>query len=264
MDFNRITEQTIKLATEVGGFVRKERNNFTSSKIETKGSNDFVTSVDKAAEQHLVAGLSQIIQGSGFIAEEGTAVYNNEEYSWIIDPIDGTTNFIHGAPPYCISIGLRKNEQLIGGVVYEISKDECFYAFNGSKSFLNGKEIHVSSTAKVADALLATGFPYTEFGRMDSFMKTMEYFFFNSRGVRRLGSAAADLAYVACGRYDGFYEYNLSAWDVAGGAYIVQQAGGNVSDFKKTDNFLFGKELVASNSLIFEELTDAVGKIMNK
>ena len=264
MDFNKIAEQTIALVTEVGGFVRKERANLDSKVIESKASNDFVTHVDKASEEHLVSGLSQIFPGSGFIAEEGTKEYNNEKYSWIIDPIDGTTNFIHGAPPYCISVGLRCGEELIGGIVYEISADECFYAFNEGKAFLNGKEIHVSSNLKVSDSLIATGFPYSEFDRMESFMKTLDYLFFHSHGVRRLGSAAADLAYVACGRYDAFYEYNLKAWDVAAGSYIVKQAGGKVSDFKKGSDFLFGKELIASNSIIWEEFSDVIGEIMNK
>ncbi|HBH50080.1 MAG TPA: inositol monophosphatase [Bacteroidales bacterium] len=264
MDFNDIAQKTIHLVVEVGNFIRKEREGFESNTIISKGSNDFVTHVDKASEEHLVSGLSQILPGSGFIAEEGTIAYNNEEYNWIIDPIDGTTNFIHGAPPYSISIGLRKGETLIGGVIYELSADECFYAFDGGKAFLNGKEIQVSSTDKVANSLIATGFPYTEFGLKKNFMETLDYFFYHSHGVRRLGSAAADLAYVACGRYDAFYEYNLKAWDVAGGAYILQQAGGKLSDFKGGANFLFGKELIASNSLIFEEFSKIIGNIMKK
>ena len=263
MDYNKIEQQTIKLVTEVGSYIKEERKAFLKKGIEAKGSNDFVTYVDKASEEHLVSGLSQILPQSGFIAEEGTREYNNEEYAWIIDPIDGTTNFIHGAPPYCISIGLRKGEELIGGVIYEISADECFYAFNGGKAFLNGKEISVSNTEKVSDSLIATGFPYSDFALLENFMKSMDYLFHHSHGVRRLGSAAADLAYVACGRYDAFYEYNLNAWDVAGGAYIVQQAGGKVGDFKKEGNYLFGKELIASNAYIWEEFSDKISEIMN-
>jgi myo-inositol-1(or 4)-monophosphatase len=262
MDFNNIAEQTIRLIDDVGSFIRKERASFNNKAITAKGNNDFVTYVDKAAEQQLIAGLSQIIPGSGFIAEEGTADYQGEEYSWIIDPLDGTTNFIHGAPPFCVSVGLRKHEELIGGVVYEIAADECFYAFNGGKAFLNGKEITVSKTEKVSDALIATGFPYSEFSLKENFMKSLDYLFYHSHGVRRLGSAAADLAYVACGRYDAFYEYDLKAWDVAGGTYIVKQAGGNVSDFAGGNNFIFGKQLVASNALLAEEFVSVIGNIM--
>lgn len=264
MDLNNICTKTTQLAVEVGGFVRSERKKLNEKGIVAKGKNDFVTHVDKASEEHLVKGLSQIIPGSGFIAEEGTAGHSDEPYTWIIDPIDGTTNFIHGAPPYSISIGLQKDGVSVLGVVYEISADECFYAYEGGKAYLNGKEIRVSETQELAGSLLATGFPYTEFGRMQDFMKTLDYFFHNSHGVRRLGSAAADLAYVACGRYEGFYEYNLNAWDIAAGTFIIEKAGGKVSDFKGESNYLFGGELVASNAAIFDEFRNAVGTIMNK
>jgi myo-inositol-1(or 4)-monophosphatase len=264
MDYNTICNQTCELAKETGELIRKEREKLTEKGVETKGKNDFVTLVDKASEEHIVQGLLKILPGSGFITEEGTASQDNEPYIWIIDPIDGTTNFIHGAPPYSISIALQHLGELVVGVIYEITADECFYAFKGGAAYLNGKKISVSSTDKLSGSLLATGFPYTEFGRMQAFMKTLDFFFHNSHGVRRLGSAAVDLAYVACGRYEGFYEYNLNAWDVAAGILIVTMAGGKVSDFKGGNNFLFGKELIASNTEIFEEFKDAVGGIMNE
>jgi len=264
MNYKEICEQTIGLVKNTATLIREEKKNFSTNQIVIKGNNDFVTHIDKASEEHLVKGLSKILPGSGFITEEGTASYENCDHIWIIDPIDGTTNFIHGAPPYCISIALHRNDEPVIGVVYELTGDECFYAYQGGKAYLNGKEIHVSPTLKVKDSLIATGFPYTDFGRMASFMKTLDYFFHNSHGVRRLGSAAADLAYVACGRYDSFYEYNLSPWDVAAGAYIVQQAGGKVSDFKGGKNFIFGKELIATNQHTFEEFKSVIGNIMNK
>lgn len=264
MNLKSTIEDTIEITRQVGAMIRTERAALEKRGVEVKGKNDFVTHVDKASEQQLIEKLSKILPGSGFIAEEGTKPAKNEKYKWIIDPIDGTTNFIHGAPPYCISIGLSEGEQLIAGVVLEITANECFYAWDGSKAFLNETEIRVSQTPKLSGALLATGFPYTEFGRMDDFMKTMDYFFHHSHGVRRLGSAAADLAYVACGRYDGFYEYNLKPWDVAAGAYIVMAAGGRVTDFRGTNNFLHGGEVVAGNTLMFDEFREAVGLIMNK
>lgn len=264
MNYNLIEKKTIELVRETGDYVRQERIKLIGKGFESKGKNDFVTHVDKASEEKLVKGLSKIIPGCGFIAEEGTATQNSSDFTWIIDPIDGTTNFIHGAPPYCISVGLMANNKLAGGVVYEITSDECFYAFEGNKAFLNGNEIRVSQASKVKDALLATGFPYTEFSRMDAYMQTMQYFFHNSHGVRRLGSAAADLAYVACGRYDGFYEYDLKPYDVAAGAYIVMAAGGKVSDFKGGEDFVFGKELIAGNSLLFDELQKIIGGFLNK
>jgi len=156
-----------------------------------------------------------------------------------------------------------EGNEIILGVIYEIFSAECFYGFKGSAVFINGKAVKVSSTPNVAQSLIATGFPYYNFGRLEQFMKTMDYFFYNSHGVRRLGSAAVDLAYVACGRYDAFYEYNLNPWDVAAGAFLVTLAGGKVGDFKGGDNYLFGKEIVASNNLIFDEFQMTVGQFMN-
>jgi myo-inositol-1(or 4)-monophosphatase len=211
----------------------------------------------------LVHGLGKLLPGSGFIAEEGTSDIRGEVNNWIIDPIDGTTNFIHGSPPYAISVALMNANQIVMGIVYEIVAEECFYSYAGSPAFLNGKEIQVSEQATIADSLIATGFPYSYFDRLEPFMKTLDYFFINSHGVRRLGSAATDLAYVACGRYDAFYEYNLKPWDVAAGAFIIQQAGGVVADFSGGDNFLFGREVVASNKLVYKEFQSKVNQIMN-
>jgi myo-inositol-1(or 4)-monophosphatase len=260
MDYKAVCDKTIELVKEVGDFIRKERAQLT---IESKGKNDFVTHVDKASEEKLVKGLAEIVAGSGFIAEEGTIEEGDEKFKWIIDPIDGTTNYIHGTPPYCVSVALQENNKLVLGVIYEISADECFYACEGTDAFLNGKKIRVSETPKVKDALIATGFPYSDFGRLNAFIETMHYFFHHSHGVRRLGSAAADLAYVACGRYDAFYEYHLKPWDVAAGAYILQKAGGKIADFKGGDDYLFGKEVIASNPYVFTELCKVIGGFMN-
>ena len=262
MDLQNICNNTIDLTKSVGDFIRSERLKFTSEAVTVKGKNDFVTHVDKGAEELLVAGLRKIIDGAGFITEEGTAGHTDEKYKWVIDPIDGTTNFIHGAPPYCISIGLLEDKHLVMGVVYEISHDECFYAYGDSPAFLNGKEIKVSDTPKVAGSLIATGFPYRYYDKMDGFMKTLEYFFENSHGVRRLGSAAADLCYVACGRYDSFYEYGLKPYDMAGGAYIIKRAGGIVKNFQGEDDFLFGGEIIATNHNIYDEFQQIIEGFM--
>jgi myo-inositol-1(or 4)-monophosphatase len=203
------------------------------------------------------------VPGAGFIAEEGTTVTKGEVFNWIIDPLDGTTNFIHGAPPVAVSIALVENNIPVVGVIYEIWMKEAFYAWKDSKAWLNGKEICVSKTPDIKDSLIATGFPYHNFDRMKGFMETINYFFNHTHGVRRLGSAATDLAYVACGRFDGFYEYNLSPWDVAAGVLIVKQAGGRVTDFSGGDNFIFGREIVAGNKDIFEGFLQDVGKYMN-
>lgn len=263
MDLQQLCNNVIELSGSVAKYIRKEREGFTTQYIEIKGKHDFVTHVDKGSEEQLVKGLKSILPSAGFITEEGTSKERGDRYNWIIDPIDGTTNFIHGAPPYSISIALMDNDEIVLGVIVEIFSSECFSGYKGSQVLLNGKTVHVSATGKVADSLIATGFPYVNYGRLEQFMKTMDYFFYNSHGVRRLGSAAVDLAYVACGRYDAFYEYNLNPWDVAAGAFLVELAGGRAGDFKGGRNYLFGKEIVASNSIIFNEFQEVVGKFMN-
>jgi len=263
MELETLCTKVIDLVEIVGHFIREERKQFSEGQFETKGKHDFVTYVDKEAEKRLVEGLGRLLTGSGFIAEEGTSNLRGELYNWIIDPIDGTTNYIHGCPPYSISIALMKEDRIVIGVVYEIVAKECFYSYSGAPAFLNGKTIQVSQRNTVADSLIATGFPYSYFERMGPFMKTLDYFFVNSHGVRRLGSAAADLAYVACGRYEAFYEYNLNPWDVAAGAFLVQQAGGAVADFSGGNNYLFGNEIVATNKEIFKEFQTKVDQLMN-
>lgn len=258
LELNNLCQEVCQLTKKVGGFIRSEQKKFSTNSIEVKGKNDFVSYVDKSAEMQLVEALSKLLPESGFIAEEGTSNKKGDLYNWIIDPLDGTTNFIHGIPCFAISIALMRNEELILGVIYEINLDECFYAWEGSNAFLNGKEIHVSKAATLADSLIATGFPYYDYSRMDDYMKLFNYFMKHTHGLRRLGSAATDLAYVACGRFDGFYEYSLQPWDVAAGAFIVKQAGGKVTDFSGKNNFIFGKEIVAGNSSCFEEFLNTV------
>lgn len=260
INLQTLCQDVCALSKEVGVFIKNEGEKFSLMKVEVKGKNDFVTYVDKTSEKRIVEKLAILLPEAGFIAEEGTSTKKGEIYNWVIDPLDGTTNFIHGIPCFAISIALMRNKELVLGVIYEINLDECFYAWEGSKAYLNGKEINVTKTAKLADSLLATGFPYYDYNRMDDYMKLFNYFMTHTHGLRRLGSAATDLAYVACGRFEGFYEYSLQPWDVAAGAFIVQQAGGKVTDFKGEGNYIFGKEIVAGNTAFFDEFLDAVKK----
>lgn len=259
VNLDQILNETITIAKEAGQFIKQEREQFHSGKVISKGQNDFVSHVDKGAEELIINALSQLIPEAGFIAEEGTSTKVGDVYNWIIDPLDGTTNFIHGTPPYAVSIGLQREKEMVLGVIYEITLDECFYAVEGKPAYLNGKEIKVSATEKVNESLIATGFPYTDFHRIEAFMSTLQDLFKNTHGVRRLGSAATDLAYVACGRYDAFYEYNLKPWDVAAGVFIVQQAGGKITDFKNTNDCIFSGENVATNTKIHDEFLERVG-----
>lgn len=242
---DKVLQSTIPLIKKVGDFIHNESLTFNTSSIEKKGFNDLVSYVDKQAEEQLVEELGQIMPGAGFIAEEGTSDVRGEVYNWIIDPLDGTTNFTHGLPVYAISVALMQGDEIILGIVYEINRKECFYAIKGEKAYCNDKEIKVSAVSRLEDSLLATGFPYYDFEQMDKYLKILNEFMQSTHGLRRMGSAAVDLAYVACGRFEGFFEYNLNAWDVAAGAFIVQQAGGQVTDFKGGDNYIFGREILA-------------------
>ncbi len=254
----KLCQAVCTLTKKVGAFIKKEGEIFSADRIEIKGKNDFVSYVDKTSEQKLIEGLSLLLPEAGFIAEEGTSSKKGIHYNWIIDPLDGTTNFIHGIPCFAISIALMYNNKIVLGVVYEINQDECFYAWEGSKAYLNEKEISVSDAKTLSDSLLATGFPYYDYDRQNEYLDLLKHFMKTTHGLRRPGSAATDLAYVACGRFDGFYEYGLQPWDVAAGAFIIQQAGGKVTDFKGADNYIFGKEIVAGNNACFDEFLGAV------
>jgi len=262
MDLKEITTQVCALTETVGQFILGERLKLKTEAVEVKGLNDFVTYVDKKSEQLLVDGLSKLIPESGFIAEENTSDKVGATYNWIIDPLDGTTNFIHGVTCFCISIALQKDDKTVIGVIRELNMNECFYSWEGSPAFMNGEKISVSATPKIKDALLGTGFPYYDYKHLDAYMDLFKYLMQHSHGLRRPGSAAADLAYVACGRYDGFYEYSLKPWDVAAGAFLVQQAGGKVSDFSGGNNYLFGQEIISGNAFLFDEFLSLVKEFM--
>ena len=245
MILENILQPSIDLIKQVGEFIHQKSLTFNTSSIEKKGFNDLVSYVDKQAEEKLVDGLTIILPQSGFIAEEGTSNKKGDEYNWIIDPLDGTTNFTHGLPVYAISVALMKDKEIVLGIVYEINRQECFYSVKGGKAFCNEQEINVSPINQLGDSLLATGFPYYDFEQMDKYLKILNEFMQSTHGLRRMGSAAVDLAYVACGRFEGFFEYNLNAWDVAAGAFIVQQAGGSVTDFSGGSDYVFGREILA-------------------
>lgn len=262
MNLENICQSVCKIAREAGDFIRNERKNFQYSSVEHKGTNDLVSYVDKTAEQKIVKSLMPLINDAGFLTEEKTSSVAGKQFQWIIDPLDGTTNFVHGLPPYCVSIGLTEmiesKAELILGVIYEVNLDECFYAWRNGGAWLNGKSIRVSEISALKDSLLATGFPYTNFSRLKEYMEVFDYCMRYSHGIRRLGSAAVDMAYVACGRFEGFYEYGLNAWDVAAGAFIIQEAGGKIADFNGGDNYLFGKEIISTNQKVFEEFLEVV------
>ncbi|MBI2268734.1 MAG: inositol monophosphatase [Bacteroidetes bacterium] len=264
MKLESICFKVCELTEQVGGYIKQELTKVRSQHVEVKGKNDFVTYVDKGAEQLLVAGLGKLIPKAGFIAEENTSSAKGETYNWVIDPLDGTTNFIHGLPCYSISIGLLRDNTPVMGVVHELNLSECFYAWGNSKAYCNKTEIKVTQAALLKDTLVATGFPYYNYDRLDEYMEFFKHLMRETHGLRRLGSAAVDLAYVACGRFDAFYEYGLRPWDVAGGAFIVQQAGGKITDFGGGDNYIFGRELIACTPGIHNEFINSLQQYFKK
>lgn len=245
-------------------FIASEREHFSMQRVETKGTNDFVSYVDRGAERVVLEGLEGLLPEAGVISEEGAGSPREGGLNWIVDPLDGTTNFIHGMPPYAVSIGLARGEELLLGVVVEVTQREVFSGALGCGATLNGRQIKASGCEKVADALVATGFPYREYDRMEQFMETLDFFMRSSHGMRRLGSAATDLVYLACGRVDAFYEYGLHAWDVAAGLVIAQEAGCRACDFTGGHNVLFGGELIASTAPMYPEIADYLVRTMGR
>jgi myo-inositol-1(or 4)-monophosphatase len=259
MNYEALCHEVIALSKEVGQFMKEENKKIRTGDVESKEHfNSLVTYVDKTVEEKVIAKLSTLIDDAGFIAEEGTSSKIGERYNWIIDPLDGTTNFIHGLPIYCVSIALQEGDEIVLGVIFEPNMNECFYAWKGSKAYLNGEVISVSSAKRMEDSLLATGFPYWDFNRMDAYLRILKDFTARTRGIRRIGSAAVDLAYVACGRFEAFYEYSLKPWDIAAGAFIIEQAGGVVTDFQGNRDLVSGKEILAANPHIHPELQQKI------
>lgn len=245
IDLQHTLNEVVKIARRTGEFIRHEGARFDRSKIEEKGLNNLVSYVDMEAEKMIVQTLKFTLPEAGFITEEGTETTRADVYNWVIDPLDGTTNFMHGLPPYSVSIALLKNNEPIIGVVYIVSSDECYHAYKGGGAYCDRKKIKVSGVKEFKDGLYITGMPYTSFGNLEQFWKIFSHFMQFSHGIRRLGSAAADLAYVASGRSEGFFEHGLNPWDVAAGALLVLEAGGEITDYKGGQNYIFGNEIIA-------------------
>lgn len=262
MPIQNLTSQTLAITKQAGLYLLQEFKTFNQKAIETKSHNQLVSYVDITAEKMLVEGLEKLLPEAGFITEENTINKFSDKLNWIIDPLDGTTNFMHGIPVFAVSIALQKGEETLLGVVYDVCNDAMFYA-DETGAFCNGKPIRVSVNKDLNKSLLATGFPYYDFDGMENYMNVLKELMQHTHGLRRLGSAAIDLAYVACGKFEGFFEYGLSPWDVAGGAYIIRQAGGNVTDFKGGNDYIFGKTIVAANHHLYETFFNIIYQNFN-
>lgn len=264
MDLKDICRKVEVIASETAEFIMKESEGFDLNRIRTKGLHDFVSYVDLGAEKMLVEKLGNLLPEAGFLTEEATSEKKGLKYCWIIDPLDGTTNFLHKLHPYAISIALSEYDEIVAGVVYEAGGKESFSASKNGGAWLNGEKISVSGSADLSNTLIATGFPYKDFSRLGDYINCLEYFLRHSQGVRRMGSASIDLAYVACGRFDAFFEYALNPWDVAAGTILIREAGGIASDFSGDRKNVSGKEIIAANNLVYNEFLEIVSKFMVK
>lgn len=259
LPLNKIRKQVIDLSEEAGNFIMREMHRFSPSDIKKKGFNDLVTYVDKTSEQMLIKGLHKILPDSAILAEESGEMAGTE-YTWVIDPLDGTTNFLHKIPCFAISIGLHKNNYPVLGVVNELNHKECFSAIKGEGAMMNGKAISVSKQAVLEDSLIATGFPYNDFKQQGEYLKLFRDLMQCTQGIRRIGSASVDMCYVACGRFEVFYEYGLKAWDISAGTIIVEEAGGKVTDFYGGGNHIFGRTIIASNKKLHKGFSTILQK----
>jgi myo-inositol-1(or 4)-monophosphatase len=249
--------EVASIAARKAGLMLK-KNIDVSREISYKGAVDLVTNFDRQAQETIVFFLSNKFPDHDFLAEEDLERFKGVEHRWIIDPIDGTTNYAHSFPIFSVSIALEWKKDVVLGVVYDPMRDELFSAIKGNGAHLNGKKIRVSFVDELDKSLLATGFPYDLRESQDNNINHFNNFLIRAQGIRRGGSAALDLCYVACGRFDGFWELKLKPWDVAAGALIVKESEGQLSDFRNKKVSIFGTEIVASNSLIHDEIIDVL------
>jgi myo-inositol-1(or 4)-monophosphatase len=243
----------VKAARRAGGVINRATRDLDSLTVTSKSHNDFVSEVDQAAEAAIVETLLHAYPKHAILAEESGA-QGDSEYEWIIDPLDGTTNFLHGFPQYSVSIALAHKGVLSQAVIYDPSRNDLFTASRGAGAFLNEHRLRVSKRKQLDEALIGTGFPFRDFTHLDAYMAMFRDMVQKTAGVRRPGSAALDLAYTAAGRFDGFWEIGLSKWDIAAGCLMVQEAGGLVSDFSGNENHLKSGNIIAGNPRVFHQL----------
>ena len=259
----------IKAARRGAAVISRASFDLDLLQVEKKAHNDFVTEVDKNAEAAIIDILKNAYPDHAILAEESGAsanLHDENENVWIIDPIDGTTNFIHGFPQYCVSIALQHRGQITQAVIYDPTRNDLFTASKGAGAYLNEKRIRVSKRTRIADGLIGTGFPFreTEGPVMDEYMKMFRVMTQNCAGLRRPGSAALDLAYVAAGRLDGFFEKGLKPWDIAAGTLLITESGGIVGNFVGDSDYLYKGDVLAGNPKIFAQLVSLLSPYAKK
>jgi myo-inositol-1(or 4)-monophosphatase len=250
----------VKAARRAGAIINRAAQDIDALTVSTKRHNDFVTEVDQAAEQAVIQILLKAFPDHAILAEESGA-HGKSDYVWIIDPLDGTTNFIHGFPQYCVSIGLRHKGAVTQAVVYDPGRNELFTATRGHGAYVNDRRMRVSKRTQLEGSLIGTGFPFRDFKHTNEYITILRKVMAQTAGVRRAGAAALDLAYVAAGRLDGFWEMGLSPWDMAAGSLLIQESGGLVSDFDGDSNYLDSGRIVAGTPKVFRHLLQLVSAV---
>lgn len=244
----------VRAARAAGDIIVRNMDRLDRVKVATKRNNDFVSDVDQKAENAIIEVIQQSYPDHGILAEESGLQGQESEYQWIIDPLDGTTNYLHGFPQFAVSIALKHKDRLEAGVIYDPVSQELYTAARGEGAQLNGKKIRVTGHIGLKNALLSTGFPYHDQSYLDTYLDTMKQLMAQTAGLRRPGSAALDLAWLAAGRTDGFWEFNLNAWDIAAGILLVREAGGIITDFQGSDKYLESGDIIAASPKVFPEM----------
>lgn len=257
-ELEKICHEVTAIVRETAVFIKSHAGKVSKDQIEHKSLNSLVSFVDKSAENILIAELKRLLPDAGFIAEESDNNNTGSKLVWVIDPLDGTTNFLHGLPFFAISVALVEEGEAVIGVVHDVMHDNTFYAWKGGGAFADGKSISVSTSEQLSDCLTATGFPYFDFSIVEPYLRCLRVFMKQTRGIRRIGSAALDLAYVACGRFDFFFEYKLNTWDIAAGIVLVREAGGTVTGLTGKDDMLQHGSILAANKNIHTKALEVI------
>lgn len=257
MELKELTMAVCGVARQAGQYIADERQRFSDERVERKHAHDYVSYVDKGSERLIVEALHGLLPEAGFVTEEGSATYHDEQYCWVVDPLDGTTNFIHDFPPYCVSIALCRGHQVLIGVVYDVTAGRCYYAWQGGGAWRDGRRLSVGSHA-IGDALLCLQLPYNSDAYRPVIHGLIDAFYGRAASVRMIGSAAMALCYVAAGRLDGYAEKYIGRWDYMAGALMVTEAGGQVTDYAGQADFTQGNSVVATNGIIHQDLLQEV------
>ena len=263
MNLEKLTSEVCRVAREAGAYIQEERTRFNVNQVERKHAHDYVSYVDKGSERMIIEALKALLPEAGFITEEGLATHSNEQMLWVVDPLDGTTNFIHDFAPYAVSIALTRGREILLGVVYEICANECFYAWKDGGAYVDGKAIHVGNSA-IGDALICLQLPYNSDAYKPVIKQLIDRFYGHVGSIRMIGSAAMALCYVAAGRLDAYAERYIGQWDYMAGALIVKEAGGKVTNYAGDSYMMEGDSVVATNGVTHEAILEAVQQANNQ